>query len=80
VAFAGLPSRARVSTDGRFGSVTTFVTGNSSRPVGSNSSRTDIIDMRTGTVRFDLDQLAVTRGGKAFQATDFQSLGGDLFQ
>ena len=63
VALTGLPSRARVSPDGRYGSVTTFVTGDSYAAVGTYSTRTDIIDMRTGTVLFDLDQLAVTRDG-----------------
>jgi hypothetical protein len=64
VALTGLPSRAPVSPDGRSGSVTTFVTGDSYATLGSHSTRTDIIDMRTGTVQFDLDQLAVSRGAR----------------
>ena len=75
VALTGLPSRARVSPDGRYGSVTTFVTGDSYATVGSYSTRTDIIDMRTGTVLFDLAQLAVTRDGKPFEAADFNFWG-----
>ena len=75
VALTGLPSRARVSPDGRYGSVTTFVTGDSYATVGSYSTRTDIIDMRTGTVLFDLAQLSVTRDGKPFEAADFNFWG-----
>ncbi len=75
VALTGLPSRARVSPDGRYGSVTTFVTGDSYATAGSYSTRTDILDMRTGTVLFDLAQLAVTRDGRPFAATDFNFWG-----
>jgi len=75
VALTGLPSRARVSPDGRYGSVTTFVTGDSYAAAGTYSTRTDIIDMGTGTVLFDLDQLAVSRDRKPFQATDFNFWG-----
>ena len=75
VALTGLPSRARVSPDGRYGAVTTFVTGDSYATVGTYSTRTDIIDMRTGTVLFDLEKLVVTRNGKPFQATDFNFWG-----
>jgi high-affinity iron transporter len=75
VALTGLPSRARVSPDGRYGSVTTFVTGDSYAAAGTYSTRTDIIDMQTGTVLFDLSQLAVTRDGKPFSSTDFNFWG-----
>jgi hypothetical protein len=75
VALTGLPSRARVSPDGRYGSVTTFVTGDSYATLGQYSTRTDIIDMRTGTVLFDLSQLSVTRDGQPFEASDFNFWG-----
>ena len=76
VALTGLPSRARVSPDGRYGSVTTFVTGDSYATVGSYSTRTDIIDMRTGIDPASTSsQLAVTRDGKPFEATDFNFWG-----
>ena len=75
VTITGLPSRARVSPDGRYGAVTTFVTGDSYAAIGTYSTRTDIIDMRTGTVLFDLDQLTATRDGRPFQATDFNFWG-----
>jgi hypothetical protein len=75
VPLTGLPSRARVSPDGRYGAVTTFVTGDSYAATGTYSTRTDIIDMRTGSVLYDLDKLAVTRNGAPFQATDFNFWG-----
>jgi FTR1 family protein len=75
VPLTGLPSRVRVSPDGRYGAVTTFVNGDSYATLNSYSTRTDIIDMQTGTVLFDLEQLAVTWGGKPFEATNFNFWG-----
>jgi hypothetical protein len=75
VPLTGFPSRARVSPDGRYGAVTTFVTGDSYAATGMYSTRTDIIDMRTGTVLFDLDKLSITKNGAPFQATDFNFWG-----
>jgi high-affinity iron transporter len=75
IPLTGYPSRARVSPDGRYGSVTTFLTGDSYAKPGAFSTRTEIIDMRTGKVMFDLEQLAVTRHGVAFHAVDFNFWG-----
>jgi high-affinity iron transporter len=75
VPLTGLPSRTRVSPDGRYGTVTTFVTGDSYSTLNAYSTRTDIIDMHTGTVLFDLSQLAVTRHGKPFENTNFNFWG-----
>jgi high-affinity iron transporter len=75
VALSGLPSRARVSPDGRFGTVTNFVTGDSYATINAYSTRTDIIDMQTGQVVFDLDQLTITRHGQPFQAANFNFWG-----
>ena len=75
VPLTGLPSRARVSPDGRYGAVTTFVSGDSYSTLNAYSTRTEIIDMHTGTVLFDLGQLAVTREGKPFQNTNFNFWG-----
>jgi hypothetical protein len=75
VGLTGFPSRARVSPNGRYGAVTTFVRGDSYATFGAYSTRTDIIDMRTGAVLFDLSTLAVTRNGKPFQSTDFNFWG-----
>jgi high-affinity iron transporter len=75
VPLTGYPSRARVSPNGQYGAVTTFLTGDSYAKPGSFSTRTDIIDMRTGKVMFDLGGLAVTRNGVAFHAVDFNFWG-----
>ncbi len=75
IALTGLPSRARVSPDGHYGSVTTFVTGDSYAAVGTYSTRTVVIDMQTGKILFDLSQLAVTRDGHPFQAGNFNFWG-----
>ena len=44
----GIPSRARISPDGRLGSVTAFVTGHSYADPGTFSTRTTILDMARG--------------------------------
>ena len=75
VALTGLPSRTRVSPDGRYGSVTTFVTGDSYAAPNAYSTRTDIIDVRTGAIVFDLSALTVYRDGTPFRASDFNFWG-----
>jgi len=75
VELTGLPSRARVSPNGQWGAVTTFVVGDSYASAGVYSTRTDVIDMRTGKVLFDLEQLAVSRNGQGFSAADFNFWG-----
>lgn len=75
VTLTGFPSRARVSPDGRYGAVTTFVTGDSYAAIDAYSTRTDIINMRTGTVVFDLSQLIVHKAGKVFSAPNFNFWG-----
>src|SRR6185436_18238115 len=44
----GIPSRARVSEDGRYGATTNFVSGHSYTFGGGFSTETVIIDMATG--------------------------------
>lgn len=71
----GIPSRARVSPDGRYGAVTVFVSGHSYAEAGF-STRTAIIDMATGAFVIDnLEELAVTRDGERFDAIDFNFWG-----
>lgn len=65
----GVPSRARVSADGRYGASTVFVTGDSYAP-GSFSTRTSIWAMATGDHIADLEQFAVFKGGKPLQSPD----------
>jgi hypothetical protein len=64
----GLPSRARVSPDGRLASSTVFVTGDGYNQVGF-STRTMLRDTATGAT-VDLERFAVTRDGERFQASD----------
>jgi hypothetical protein len=66
----GVPSRARVSPDGRYGSVTMFVTGHSYADTGSFSTQTTLIDMSTGEQIADLEEFAVTRGQRQVTAVD----------
>lgn len=65
----GVPSRARVSADGRYGASTVFVTGDSYAP-GSFSTRTSIWEMATAAHVVDLEQFSVFKGGKRLQSPD----------
>ena len=51
----GVPSRARVSRDGRLAAVTTFVTGHSYATPGQFSTAATLIDVRRGKVIGDLE-------------------------
>jgi hypothetical protein len=72
---AGLPSRARVSPDGRLGASTVFVNGDSYAVTGDFSTRTSIYDMGTGTSLGDLETFAASKGGKRFESVDFNYWG-----
>jgi hypothetical protein len=74
-ALSGLPSRARVSGSGRLGSVTTFVAGDSYVAQGQFSTRTNIIDMRSGRTIADLETFAAYRGGSKLDAPDINYWG-----
>ena len=63
VGLDGVPSRTRVSADGRYGATTTFVTGDSYAKPGEFSTRTLIIDMRRGESIADLETFTVSRDG-----------------
>jgi hypothetical protein len=72
---AGLPSRARVSPDGRYGSTTAFVSGHS---YAQENFATEalIIDMARGKVIADLEKdFTVTRDGKEIKEVDFNFWG-----
>jgi WD40 repeat protein len=71
----GLPSRARVSPDGRLGAYTTFVAGDSYQQPGTFSTRTRIIDMHIGKIALDLEDLTVTRDGKRVSGPDLNFWG-----
>jgi uncharacterized membrane protein len=66
----GIPSRARVSPDGRLGAVTVFVTGHSYADNGGFSTTTTLIDLRRAKKIAQLESFTVTRDGKRITAPD----------
>ena len=68
-ALAGIPSRARVSADGRFVSWTVFV-GGESYGAAFFSTRTSILDTRTWTLIPNLETFSITLNGKKYHAAD----------
>jgi hypothetical protein len=67
----GIPSRARISPDGRWGGVTAFIVGHAYAAPGQFSTAATIIDMRTGKKLADLEKdFKVTNGGKVVDARD----------
>jgi len=76
IALTGFPSRARVSTDGRYGAMTVFVSGDSYlQSPSAFSTRTTILNMKSGAQVAQLEQFAVTKDGKPFDAVDFNFWG-----
>lgn len=71
----GIPSRARVSPDGRYAAFTVFVSGHSYDSAGF-STHTSIVDSITGTpVVANLEQMEVWSNGSRIQAADFNFWG-----
>jgi hypothetical protein len=70
ISVPGVPSRARVSPDGRFGSVTTFVVGHSYAAPGTFSTYTALIDLVNGKVITNLEKFTTFRDGVAVHAPD----------
>jgi hypothetical protein len=70
VGVEGIPSRARVSPDGRYGSVTLFVTGHSYADAGQFSTDTTLIDLARGERIANLEDFAVMRNGRQVTAVD----------
>ncbi|MFK0107562.1 TolB family protein [Streptomyces sp. NPDC091217] len=65
----GIPSRARVSPTGHYAAWTAFVGGDSY--AGTNfSTRTAIVDTRTGAYIPSLEAFRIRKDGKAYQAAD----------
>jgi len=71
----GIPSRARISPDGRYGSMTFFVNGDSYAVGSQFSTRTSIIDMHTGQVLANLEDFTVHKDGQEFHLADFNFWG-----
>jgi dipeptidyl aminopeptidase/acylaminoacyl peptidase len=75
LALPGLPSRARVSPGGRWGALTTFTSGDAYAAASAFSTRTWIIDMRSGRRVADLERFAATKAGKRIDSPDFNYWG-----
>lgn len=72
---AGIPSRARVSGDGRVGAVTMFVTGHAYADAGTFSTQTTLIDLRDGAKIAELEDFTVSRNGRVVTAEDLNFWG-----
>ncbi|MGE0460998.1 MAG: hypothetical protein AB7Q16_06485 [Vicinamibacterales bacterium] len=70
----GLPSRVRVSPDGRRAGITVFETGHSYAESGF-STRTTIVDTASATELAELEQFSITRDGRPFREVDFNFWG-----
>ena len=66
----GVPSRVRISPDGRYGATTLFVSGHSYADVGGFSTTTTLIDLARGRRIAELEQFTVTRDGRPITAPD----------
>jgi len=74
ISLTGTPSRSRVSPDGRYGAVTTFVSGHSYADA-SFSTNTLLIDLVRGAQMGNLEEFVVMRDGQPFKAVDFNFWG-----
>jgi WD40 repeat protein len=70
VQLEGIPSRTRVSPDGRYGAVTLFVAGHAYSTPGAFSTATTLIDLSTGAKIADLEQFTVLNGDRQVTAVD----------
>ncbi|MEV4945934.1 hypothetical protein [Streptomyces sp. NPDC053755] len=69
IALPGIPNRARVSASGRMLSWTMFATGDS-YATAAFSTRTSILDLRTGYLVKNMEQIPLTLGGRRYHAPD----------
>jgi hypothetical protein len=69
LATPGIPSRARVSPDGRWAATTTFVTGHSYAQSGF-STQTEIYDMASGESLGNVEEFTITQDGAEVTAVD----------
>jgi len=71
----GVPSRVRISPDGRFAATTLFENGHSYAEHGFSTS-TRVFDLQANAIAIDnLEEVAIARDGKAFRASDFNFWG-----
>ncbi|GAA3367790.1 PD40 domain-containing protein [Streptomyces sannanensis] len=69
IPLAGIPNRARVSPSGHMAAWTVFV-GGDGYAQKTFSTRTSILDTRTGALQPSLEEYAVTKDGKPFHPAD----------
>jgi hypothetical protein len=69
IAVPGIPNRARVSASGRMLSWTNFAVGDSYAS-SSFSTRTSILDLRTGFLVKNMEQIPLTVDGRRYHAPD----------
>jgi hypothetical protein len=74
VPLLGVPSRVRVSPNGRLAGITVFVAGDSYTAAGF-STRTTLVDTQAGTVLANLENFAVMRDDRPFKEPDFNFWG-----
>jgi WD40-like Beta Propeller Repeat len=70
----GIPSRCRVSPDGRFAAWTVFLTGHSYAS-SDFTTQTMLIDTTTGEVLGDLEGFSVNLDGQSYKSADFNFWG-----
>ena len=70
----GLPSRARVSPDGKYAAFTVFVSGHSYMDANM-STATVLLDAATGESLGNLEEFEVWKDGQRFQSIDFNFWG-----
>ncbi len=70
----GVPSRCRMSTDGKFAAMTVFVSGHGYESLDF-STQTLLIDVDKGRIFADLEKFSVTRDGQPFRNKDFNFWG-----
>jgi hypothetical protein len=76
IPLSGLPSRARISEDGRYGAMTVFVSGDSYLESSTAfSTRTYVVEMASGKAVDQLEQFSVSKDGEPFDAVDFNFWG-----
>ena len=66
----GIPSRTRVSPDERYAATTAFVSGHSYATPGTFSTQTRIVDLASGRLLLDLEELAVRHEGRLLDEID----------
>lgn len=74
VKLGGLPSRARVSPDGRYGAATSFVSGHSYAQEGF-STETLLVDLGSGDTIANLQEFDVFRDGRQIREESFNYWG-----